>query len=186
MIQGIRKGKDLGILLLSAGIIQSGISFLREWCFLTGWKNLAFMGAFCAGMCFFAAAVVKRPAVGNKRYEVRLFLAGTEKTFTAMADSGNRLVEPVTGKPVTVIAKEDAEIFAGKENGIFMIPYRAVGTEHGMLPGILIDRMEISLDGNTVCISRPIVAVTKEPLFFEKNFNMILPESLAEQAEHGL
>jgi len=96
-----------------------------------------------------------------------------------MEDSGNRLVEPVTGKPVSIIAAADAKEFGSEPAGVLMIPYRAVGTKSGMLPGILFDRMEI-MDGEnrSVRIDRPVVAVSKEPLFFRKDFTMILPESL--------
>ena len=38
------RGKELGVLVLSAGILQSGLAILRERCFLTGWKSLMFMG----------------------------------------------------------------------------------------------------------------------------------------------
>ena len=33
------RGKELGVLVLSAGILQSGLAILRERCFLTGWKR---------------------------------------------------------------------------------------------------------------------------------------------------
>ena len=79
--------------------------------------------------------------IGKTRYQVRLFLNEKSKEFTAMADSGNRLVEPVTGKPVSIIAAADAKEFLGEKAGVLMIPYRAVGTENGMLPGVLFDRM---------------------------------------------
>ena len=174
-----QRGKELGLLVLSAGILQSGLAVLRERCFLNGWKSLLFMGFFCAGVRFFAEALVKRPVIGKMRYQVRLFLNGRSKEFTAMEDSGNRLVEPVTGKPVSIIAAADAKEFGSEPAGVLMIPYRAVGTKSGMLPGILFDRMEI-MDGEnrSVRIDRPVVAVSKEPLFFRKDFTMILPESL--------
>ena len=167
------------MLVLSAGILQSGLAVLRERCFLNGWKSLLFMGFFCTGVRFFAEALVKRPVIGKMRYQVRLFLNGRSKEFTAMEDSGNRLVEPVTGKPVSIIAAADAKEFGSESAGVLMIPYRAVGTKSGMLPGILFDRMEI-MDGEnrSVRIDRPVVAVSKEPLFFRKDFTMILPESL--------
>ena len=169
-----QRGKELGLLVLSAGILQSGLAVLRERCFLNGWKSLLFMGFFCAGVRFFAEALVKRPVIGKMRYQVRLFLNGRSKE-----DSGNRLVEPVTGKPVSIIAAADAKEFGSESAGVLMIPYRAVGTKSGMLPGILFDRMEI-MDGEnrSVRIDRPVVAVSKEPLFFRKDFTMILPESL--------
>ena len=174
-----QRGKELGLLVLSAGILQSGLAVLRERCFLTGWKSILFMGFFCAGVRFFAEALVKRPVIGKMRYQVRLFLNGRSKEFTAMEDSWNRLVEPVTGKPVSIIAAADAKEFGSEPAGVLMIPYRAVGTKSGMLPGILFDRMEITDGENrSVRIDRPVVAVSKEPLFFRKDFTMILPESL--------
>ena len=120
-----------------------------------------------------------REEAGDRKNQVRLFLNGRSKEFTAMEDSGNRLVEPVTGKPVSIIAAADAKEFGSEPAGVLMIPYRAVGTKSGMLPGILFDRMEI-MDGEnrSVRIDRPVVAVSKEPLFFRKDFTMILPESL--------
>ena len=55
-----------------------------------------------------------------------------------------------------------------------MIPYRAVGTENGMLPGVLFDRMEVmSEECGSIWIERPIVAISKEPLFFGKDFTMM-------------
>jgi len=172
-------GKELGTLVLSAGILQSGLAILRDRCFLTGWKSLMFLGFFCLGVRFFAAALVRRPMVGKTRYRVQLFLNEKSKEFTAMADSGNRLVEPVTGKPVSIIAAADAKEFLGEKVGVIMIPYRAVGTKNGMLPGVLFDRMEVmSEESGSVKIDRPVVAVSKEPLFFGKDFTMILPECL--------
>ena len=68
------RGKELGVLILSAGILQSGLAILRERCFLTGWKSLMFMGFFCMGVRFLAVALVRRPMIGKTRYQVRLFL----------------------------------------------------------------------------------------------------------------
>lgn len=175
----VNRGKELGVLVLSAGILQSGLAILRERCFLTGWKSLIFMGFFCVGVRSLTATLVKRPMIGKTRYQVRLFLNEKSKEFTAMADSGNRLVEPVTGKPVSIIAVADAKEFLGEKVGVLMIPYRAVGTKNGMLPGVIFDRMEVmSEEHGSIWIERPIVAISKEPLFFGKDFTMILPECL--------
>ena len=178
------RGKELGVLVLSAGILQGGLAVLRERFFLTGWKSLIFMGCFCMGVRLFAAALVKRPIIGETRYQVRLFLNKKSKEYTAMVDSGNRLMEPVTGKPVSLIAASDVKFFEDEPVGVLMIPYRAVGTESGVLPGILFDRMEImSEECGSVKIDRPVVAVSKEPLFHGKDFTMILPECLVAGAK---
>ena len=47
---------------------------------------------------FFAAALVRRPMIGETRYQVRLFLNEKSKEFTAMVDSGNRLDGTGDGK----------------------------------------------------------------------------------------
>ncbi len=52
-------------------------------------------------------------------------------------------VEPVTGKPVSLIAASDVKSFGDEPVGVLMIPFRAVGTKAEFLPGILFDRMEI-------------------------------------------
>ena len=80
---------------------------------------------------------------------------------------------------MSIIAAADAKEFLGEKAGVLMIPYRAVGTENGMLPGVLFDRMEVmSEECGSIWIERPIVAISKEPLFFGKDFTMILPECL--------
>lgn len=178
------RGKELGVFVLSAGILQGGLAILRERFFLTGWKSLIFMGCFSMGVHLFAAALVRRPMIGETRYQVRLFLNEKSKEFTAMVDSGNRLVEPVTGKPVSLIAASDVKSFGDEPVGVLMIPFRAVGTKSGFLPGILFDRMEIvSEECGNVRIDRPVVAVSKEPLFHGKDFTMILPECLVDGAK---
>lgn len=64
--------------------------------------------------------------IGKTRYQVRLFLNEKSKEFTAMADSGNRLVEPVTGKPVSIIAAAGCERVLRREGGSPYEPTRAV------------------------------------------------------------
>ena len=63
------RGKELGVFVLSAEILQGGLAILRERFFLTGWKSLIFMGCFSMGVHLFAAALVRRPMIGETRYQ---------------------------------------------------------------------------------------------------------------------
>lgn len=72
---------------------------------------------------------------GRERFLVRLFYRGGQREFKALADSGNRLREPVSGKPVSVVYAGDLKGFCDSVDGVVYIPYRAVGTRAGPASG---------------------------------------------------
>ena len=61
-----------------------------------------------------------------------------------LMDSGNSLYEPITGRPVVIIERE---LLTSNEipmpDGFFAIPYHAIGTQKGILKGVLADELEI-------------------------------------------
>lgn len=85
------------------------------------------------------------------RGKVCLTIKGKVYSFEALADSGNSLREPLTGRPAALIDRkgaaklsfrpEDAE--TGRDetmaDRLVVIPYKAVGTEKGILKGIRTD-----------------------------------------------
>ena len=119
---------------------------------------------------------MKGQKVGTERYEVTLYFNGRQRKFTGLADSGNRLKVPESGKPVSLVSYQDCAGFCDKVSGGFFIPYRAVGTGHGLLFAITFEKMEIRKSGTCIKIENPVVAITKEPLSSSGDFNMILPE----------
>lgn len=115
------------------------------------------------------------------RYQVRLYHHGICKEFAALADSGNRLRVPETGKPVSLIAYSDCIGFCDRVHAGFYIPYRAVGTENGLLFAMMLERMEIIKDGKTIVVENPVVAVSKERLSSDDSFSVLLPEEYIRQ-----
>ena len=113
---------------------------------------------------------------GRERFLVRLFYRGEQREFKALADSGNRLREPVSGKPVSVVYIGDLKGFCDSVDGVVYIPYRAVGTRAGLLPAVIFEKMEIVWEKRTVEIQRPVVAVAREPLSGDGGFTMLIPE----------
>ncbi len=107
---------------------------------------------------------------------MRLFYRGEQREFKALADSGNRLREPVSGKPVSVVYIGDLKGFCDSVDGVVYIPYRAVGTRAGLLPAVIFEKMEIVWEKRTVEIQRPVVAVAREPLSGDGGFTMLIPE----------
>lgn len=167
-----------GILLAASGFLGGGLLIFGQFTSLSSWESLFGMAAVCGAFGLFLEGIFKKKAIGKERYVVRLYYRGKKKDFLALADSGNRLREPVSGRPVSVICYEDCKNFCDRLTSVIYIPYRAVGTERGMLPGIIFEKMEIVAGKECIKIEKPIVAVAKEPLSGNGDFNMLLPEEL--------
>ena len=101
--------------------------------------------------CIFVKLVRKRQMQTIIRGKVCLTIKGQVYSFEALADSGNSLREPLTGRPAALIDRKGAEKLSfrpedaetGKEEDLadrlVVIPYKAVGTEKGLLKGIRTD-----------------------------------------------
>ena len=109
--------------------------------------------------------IVKRRA--RETVSVCLSLAGKSTTFTALKDTGNELFDPISGLPVMVldgsaakdILPEDCHAALGaggaelieaiSQNSALcsrlrLVPYRAVGTDGGLLPVLRPDTLTIN------------------------------------------
>lgn len=99
-----------------------------------------------------------RGRADNKSYiPVELEHRGRQIRFMALYDTGNTLRDPMTGAPVLIagqkIAAELADLTPAelgnpvmtmtKRPGLRLIPYRAVGKEHGMLLAMKVPRAKI-------------------------------------------
>ena len=177
--EGIRSLMKADVcLFLSAGLVSGCYSFLQQKFYLTDPECLVCTGLVCALLeRLLRRLVFKRKRLGDDRYHVTLSYRGKEKQFLAMADSGNRLCVPDSGRPVSLISFKDCKDFCEEVSGGFYIPYRAVGTETGMLFAIPFEKMEIMQHGMVKTIEHPVVAITKERLSVKGDFSMILPEA---------
>jgi hypothetical protein len=101
--------------------------------------------------------------------------AGAQISVKALLDTGNRLVEPISGKPVCIV---DEEILAKLtlENPLFFraIPFRSVGCEHGMVYGVQIPKIHIEEEGKTYIITDVVCAGTGHKLSARNEYQMII------------
>lgn len=117
----------------------------------------------------------------------------TEKCIqevTALIDSGNSLVEPISGKPVCVI---DRGVFESlwKENppGFRVIPYHSVGRKRGILSGYLLEELEIDYEGMLLCFQEVYVAVSEEEISGEckdQSIKIIINPMLFRMKRNGM
>lgn len=167
--------------LLSSVLVSGVMEFLRESFWLTDLESLFFLGILCLGVGYFCHELMQERPIGTERYHVKLYYHGACRDFLALADSGNRLHVPETGKPVSLVAYEDCKGFCDRVNAGFYIPYRAVGTEQGVLFAMILEKMEIMKDGTTQIVENPVVAISKERLCGDGSFSMLLPEEYIRQ-----
>lgn len=177
---GIRSASGLfrggTTLFLSAAFVSGITELLRESLWLTDFEVLSLLGILCIGGGSFFRCLLRERAIGDERYHVTLHYRGACREFLALADSGNRLHVPGTEKPVSLASYEDFRGFCDHVHAGFYIPYRAVGTEQGLLFAVVLEKMEIRKDGKTHIVENPVVAVSKERLSFDDSFSMLLPE----------
>ncbi len=75
---------------------------------------------------------------------VILRICGEQITCRGLMDSGNSLYEPITRRPVIIVERELLERHGIAEpEKYFAIPYHAIGTQNGILKGVLADELEI-------------------------------------------
>ena len=170
-------------LVVSAGLVNGCYSFVCQQYYLETEEGLIASGLICVLLeRFLRQWMLKRERIGKDRYHVSLYYRGKEKSFRALADSGNRLCVPGSGKPVSLISYEDCVGFCEKVSGGFYIPYHAVGTENGTLFALQFEKMEIKKNGRVMTVECPVVAIVKERLSVNGDFSMILPEVYVPEA----
>lgn len=101
----------------------------------------------------------------NCRCRATLVCGGSRLTVNALIDSGNSLIEPISGKPVSVV---DEKIFQGlwhnESPGYRAIPYHSIGRKRGILQGYLLPEMELEIDGVTKRFCEIYIAVSGEQI----------------------
>lgn len=115
--------------------------------------------------------------------DVILESAGVQIRVKALLDTGNRLAEPISGKPVCIV---DEEVLAKLtlENSLFFraIPFRSIGCEKGMIYGVQIPKVHIEDGENMYVVTNVICAGIGNKLSARNEYQMIIhPEVLIEE-----
>ena len=100
-------------------------------------------------------------------YQVTLLVDGNRINVIGLADTGNSLTEPITGKPVSVIQAEELKKIPDK---ILLIPYNSVGKERGLMRAFVADNLIVN--GRTV--EKPIIGIHKGSFGGNNRYQLIL------------
>lgn len=162
--------------LLLAGVCFGGI--LEA---LTGMLGLPLMAGTVLAVLLlrFAGRILTRQkALRDNLVTVRLQWEERTETLCGMIDTGNRLKEPLTGRPVSIVDAAPALRLLGEtweeRRGFYLIPYHSIGTGKGWLRAVTIDCMTVELSEGTAVIKRPILAIYDGKVSAGGAFQLIL------------
>lgn len=114
-------------------------------------------------------------------------LCGYDGTITvkALADTGNSLVEPISGKPVSVVEDGVLDKLEGVKvpEKLKLIPYHSVGKENGMMEGYEIPEIVIEDDREKIRWQKVIVGISRNRISAGGQYQMILHPDLTESED---
>lgn len=172
-----------GLLMLSTFALGGSMIFLFR--IFPGLQNImtGILGIMGIGaLVFMEAAHLISHSRQQDICKVELIGKGARITVNALVDSGNGLVEPVSGSPVCVLEKTVFESLwrNGKPEGFRVIPYHSVGKKNGILYGYLIPEIRINRNGLVRTCRDIYVGVIEEQLAAAEGYCMILNPLLFE------
>ena len=130
----------------------------------------------CFGLTGLLKSHVKQVAMRKDNCQVTLICGERKETVKGLIDTGNRLVEPATGRPVHVAEKELMKRLCPLVEGVIYVPYRTVGGK-GLLPALFVDEMEVEFGGECYRLERPLVAVSDAPLSSSGDYQILIQKT---------
>lgn len=125
------------------------------------------MGA--GGLVFLLALDVKKRRRESERCPVTLVMEREgvlQRCVTSgLIDSGNSLVEPISGKPVSVIGKEVFDALWEEAPLLWRaVPYHSIGKKRGILQAYAVSEVWLEPEGMILKCKDVYVAVSPEPI----------------------
>lgn len=112
--------------------------------------------------------------------KVQLIGYENEIEINALIDTGNSLMEPVSGRPVSVIEEESLDRLTGikLEEKLKVIPYRSVGKSNGIMEGYEIPEIIIIKEDEKIRWQKVIVGISRNKISSDGKYQMILHPKL--------
>ena len=162
------------VTLLMGGLLLIG---LKWWCRKTG-SYPGMSGVFVLGTIIYCLLnrMIRKKRTGEQECEVILKNGEKEKKIEALLDTGNTLVEPISGKPVSIVTPTILTELLGDEIPELyrVVPFRSVGKEHGILKAYLLKQMVVEVQGIRKKCDNVYIAVSEEFFREDNGYEVIL------------
>lgn len=154
------------LLLYSLGMGGGLLLLIGRFPAVRGWLTAGCGILFAGGILFlFLGSFRKREGEEASICRATLVRGSARLTVAALIDSGNSLVEPISGKPVCVVEERLYKSLWGNEmTGYRAIPYHSIGKSRGIMPGYLLPLLLVETEGIKLRLEDVYVAVSREPI----------------------
>lgn len=170
-----------------------GYSFLLGSVFLflinrfEAWRNLivSVWGIMGIGGLFFMGISYKRERSKKRKSEfckVTLIRNATRITVIALIDTGNGLIEPISGRPVSITSQKIVDDLWQDELpiGFRAIPYHSVGCNKGIMKGYEVPEMIVEVEGVPLLFRNVYLGISEEAVASSESYGIILNPKLLE------
>lgn len=109
-------------------------------------------------------------------YPVTVLFHENKIKIYGLLDTGNSLTDPISKKPVCIIETELIKDWI--ENIDYehyrFIPFHSIGKSHGLLKGIIVDKLIVEKDMDEIVIEKPILGMYDRRLSSSGKYSLIL------------
>lgn len=161
------------VMVVLGGVITLLMNLLPRKGRFLGIAGVLLLGALCGK--WLSGSIRKKREQGHF-CKVWLVKKEGKLEVKALIDTGNALMEPISGKPVAVIGEALLKKYYGEEipQVYRVIPFHSVGKRNGMLRGYQLEEMIIETEAGEKLCKDVFVAVSEELLTEGKAYEMIL------------
>lgn len=192
------------------GLIAGGAGLATAYAFGTGNQPDVWWGTIAAMATILLVAELGWGVVHRRVWErlylvpLRICLFGKSVEVNALIDTGNRLQDPLSGRPVVivelntlkeVIPTEIAEALGKFGHSNFddlepiteknawasrfcLIPFTTLADHTGLMAGIRPDYISVTAGGETITLTRVILGICRQPLDQAGNFHALIPPEI--------
>ncbi len=116
-------------------------------------------------------------------FTVTLLMEEKSVAVKGLLDTGNHLRDPITNKPVIIVEQAVVEEILTKNlmeyyTRIKLVPYRSIGKDNGTMCGIVLDEIQVQINGEQHIHKNVIACMYKGTLSSSKEYQVILHEEL--------
>lgn len=160
-------------LMLINGVLEALWNWFGEY------ENYVFLLSVSCGFAYIGVRIYLNERRMEKGiFQIEILHDGKQISTYGFYDSGNQLVDPYTKKGVHIISEQLWKRIGLEQESAVLVPYQALGKEDGIIKVYYVEELFIVDERQQKKWFKCPVGVTKENLFNEQKYEIILNEEV--------
>lgn len=124
------------------GVTAGGVFYIGQINYLNVFLGMALTWL---GLSAFASFIKEKLWKSRADMDVQISIGAKTHTIKGMVDTGNFLIDPLSGKPVFLVTEKTMNFLVPgwRKMRLHLIPYKSVGRKGGLLPGVRPDQVVV-------------------------------------------